>query len=183
MRCFLQTPVILGIVVLLVACGGATGTTPTAEPSTPAAPTATTTAVDPAATTADPVAGNAGDFDLADWDSVIAAASGQTVNWYMWGGSESINNFVDTFYGQALAERYDIALNRVPVADTVDVVNQVLSEKEAGIDPGNVDLIWINGENFLSLKQADMLFPSWAQVLPNSSLVDWDNPAINRDFG
>jgi putative spermidine/putrescine transport system substrate-binding protein len=176
MRRFLQTPIILGIAVWLVACGGASGTAPTDEPSPSVAPTATTTSVDQAAS-------NGGDFDLADWDSVIAAARGQTVNWYMWGGSESINNFVDTFYGQALAERYDITLNRAPVADTVDVVNQVLSEKEAGIDPGNVDLIWINGENFLSLKQADMLFPAWAQALPNSSLVDWDNPAINRDFG
>jgi ABC-type uncharacterized transport system YnjBCD substrate-binding protein len=31
------------------------------------------------------------DFDIADWDSVLAAAKGQTVNWYMWGGSDSIN--------------------------------------------------------------------------------------------
>lgn len=123
------------------------------------------------------------DFDIDDWDSVLEAARGQTVNWYLWGGSESINDFVDSFYGEALKERYDITLNRVPVADTVDVVNQVLSEKQAGKDPGAVDLIWINGENFATLKQADLLLPAWADKLPNSSLVDWDNPAINRDFG
>jgi len=37
--------------------------------------------------------------------------------------------------------------------------NQVLSEKQAGIDPGVVDLIWINGENFNTLKQAVFALP------------------------
>ncbi len=122
-------------------------------------------------------------FDPNDWDSVLEAARGQTVNWYMWGGGESINHYVDEFYGKALQERYGITLNRVPIADTVDAVNQVLSEKEAGTGPGAVDLIWINGENFFTLKQADMLYPGWARALPNSAFVDWENPAINRDFG
>ncbi|MBM4427645.1 MAG: ABC transporter substrate-binding protein [Chloroflexi bacterium] len=123
------------------------------------------------------------EFDINDWDSVLAAAKGQTVNWYIWGGSDSINAYVDNFYGKALKERYDITLNRVPLADTVDAVNQVLSEKQAGTDPGSVDLIWINGENFFTLKQADMLYKEWAQKIPNAKLVDWENPAINLDFG
>lgn len=122
-------------------------------------------------------------LDLNDWDSVVEAARGQTVNWYLWGGSESINRFVDDFYGKALQERYGITLNRVPVADTVDAVNQVLSEQQAGKDPGAVDLIWINGENFFTLKQANLLLTDWAGKLPNSQFVNWDNPAIHRDFG
>ena len=125
----------------------------------------------------------AGQFDINNWDSVLAAAKGQTVNWYIWGGSDSINAFVDNFYGKALKEKYDITLNRIPLADTVDAVNQVLSEKQAGKDPGAVDMIWINGENFFTLKQANLLYPDWAQKLPNSKYVNWDNPAINLDFG
>lgn len=124
-----------------------------------------------------------GNFDPANWDSVLAAAKGQTVNWYLWGGSDSINAYVDNFYGKALKERYGITLNRVPVADTADAVNQVLSEKQAGTNPGAVDLIWINGENFFTLKQADLLYKDWAQKIPNAQLVNWDNPAINLDFG
>lgn len=188
--------VIVLALLVLAACGG---TAPAANQSADAgAPGAATSPMDaPAAeastaatapeTTSAPADAASGDqpdsFSLDDWDSVLAAASGQTVNWYMWGGSESINRFVDTFYGQALQERYNITLNRVPVADTVDAVNQVLSEKEAGTDPGAVDLIWINGENFFSLKQADMLYEEWARALPNAQLVDYDNPAVNRDFG
>jgi putative spermidine/putrescine transport system substrate-binding protein len=145
------------------------------------APAAGPTARVPAPAAAPPALASA--LNVDDWDSVVAAARGQTVNWYLWGGSESINRFVDEFYGTALKERYNITLNRVPLADTVDAVNQVLSEKEAGRDPGAVDLIWINGENFLSLKQADMLLPDWSRRLPNAKLVDWDNPAVNLDFG
>ncbi|MDE2859844.1 MAG: ABC transporter substrate-binding protein [Chloroflexota bacterium] len=119
------------------------------------------------------------------WDDVVAAADGMTVNWYMWGGSDSINNFVDETYGIPLAEEYNVTLNRVPLADTVDAVNQVLSEAEAGIegDGGTIDLIWINGENFYTLKQAELLYGPWAENIPNSVYVNWDNPALNQDFG
>lgn len=119
------------------------------------------------------------------WDEVLAQANGQTVNWYLYGGSDAINGFVDNFYTPVLASEYGITLNRVPVADTVDAVNQVLSEAEAGVqtDRGAVDLIWINGENFSTLQQANLLYGPWAQTIPNSVLVNWDNPAINLDFG
>ncbi|MCY4465145.1 MAG: ABC transporter substrate-binding protein [Chloroflexi bacterium] len=119
-----------------------------------------------------------------NWDAVVAAAEGATVNWYMWGGSDSINGFVDTVYGGPLAEEYNITLNRVP-ANTIDIVNQVLSEAEAGVegDDGTVDLIWINGENFFTLKQAELLYGPWSENIPNSVYVNWDNPALNLDFG
>jgi len=157
--------------IVLAACAPATATQPTV----------TAVATNQPAATSAPHA--AGEFDLNNWDSVLAAAKGQTVNWYIWGGSDSINTFVDNFYGKALKERYGITLNRVPVADTVDAINQVLSEKQAGKDPGAVDIIWINGENFYTLKQANLLYPNWVQKLPNSKYVNWDNPAINFDFG
>ncbi|NWF70795.1 MAG: ABC transporter substrate-binding protein [Chloroflexi bacterium] len=122
---------------------------------------------------------------FASWDAVLEEARGQTVNWYMWGGSDSINEFVDTFYGEPLLEEYGITLNRVPLADTVDAVNQVLSESEAGVGPGEgtIDLIWINGENFFTMRQAELLYGPWAQNIPNSMYVDWENPAVALDFG
>ena len=158
------------LAIVLIACA------PTTATATQLA------AVDQPAATAAPTLVT-GQFDINNWDSVLAAAKGQTVNWYIWGGSDTINAFVDNFYGKVLKERYDITLNRVPVADTVDAVNQVLSEKQAGKDPGTVDLIWINGKNFFTLKQADLLYKNWAQKIPNAKLVNWDNPAINLDFG
>jgi putative spermidine/putrescine transport system substrate-binding protein len=118
------------------------------------------------------------------WDQVVDQARGGTVNWFMWGGADNINQYVSDHIGGILKRDYDITLNRVGVADAVEVVNIVLSEQEAGVmDAGTVDLIWINGENFRSMKQADLAFCGYTDLLPNNLLVNWDNPAIANDFG
>jgi putative spermidine/putrescine transport system substrate-binding protein len=118
------------------------------------------------------------------WDQVVEQARGGTVNWFMWGGSDTINAYVSGYIADRLKADYDITLNRVPITDAADIVNQVLSEKEAGVtDKGSVDLIWINGENFRSMKQGDLAFCGYTALLPNDTLVNWDNPAIANDFG
>lgn len=131
-------------------------------------------------------AGSPYDKGLADkpWDEIVASAQGGEVNWFMWGGSDDINRYVSEFIGGLLKERYDIKLNRVGINDTVEAVNLVLGEKEAGnIDNGSVDLIWINGENFRSMKQGDMAYCGYLDALPNNALIDWENNAIANDFG
>ncbi len=118
------------------------------------------------------------------WDEVLEAASGTTVNWYVWGGDDIINQNVDSDIGEALSEQFDITLNRVPLSDTADAVNQVLDESAAGVTSGgSVDLIWINGENFRTLKDADLLYGPWAEDLPNAVHVPWGDPAMDNDFG
>ncbi|MEE8330290.1 MAG: ABC transporter substrate-binding protein [Acidimicrobiia bacterium] len=122
--------------------------------------------------------------DPSNWDEVVARARGQTVNLFMWGGSSQINRFVDTVYAPLLEDDFDITLNRVPVADTVDAINTILAELQGGRGRGgSVDLVWVNGENFLTLRQADALLTDWATSIPNARLVDWDSPEVNQDFG
>lgn len=123
------------------------------------------------------------DFVSMKWSEVQREARGQTVNWFMWGGSESINRFVDQTYGTEL-KKYGVTLKRVPLNDTVDAVNKVLGEKLAGKNAGgSVDAIWINGENFKTAKQGKLLFEGWATKLPNARFVDWKNPSVAFDFG
>ena len=118
------------------------------------------------------------------WDEIVAEARGDSVTWFMWGGSDRINAYVSDHVGARLKAKYDITLNRVPITDAADVVNMVLTEKEAGITEGGaVDLIWINGENFRSMKEAGLAFCGYTGLLPNDALVDWENPAIANDFG
>jgi putative spermidine/putrescine transport system substrate-binding protein len=118
------------------------------------------------------------------WDQIVEEARGGTVNWFMWGGSDTINAYVSGYVADRLKAEHDITLNRVPITDAAEIVNLVLSEKEAGVtDAGSVDLIWINGENFRSMKQADLAFCGYTGLLPNDTLVNWDNPAIANDFG
>jgi putative spermidine/putrescine transport system substrate-binding protein len=118
------------------------------------------------------------------WDQIVEEARGGTVNWFMWGGSDTINAYVSGHVADRLKAEHDITLNRVPITDAADIVNQVLSEKEAGVtDAGSVDLIWINGENFRSMKQGGLAFCGYTGLLPNDALVNWDNPAVANDFG
>ncbi len=127
---------------------------------------------------------DAGKVLAMSWDEVVAEARGGEVNWFMWGGSDNINRYVSEFIGGILKDEYGITLNRVGLTDTVEAVNIVLGEKESGVtDEGSVDMIWINGENFRTMKQGDLAFCGYLDILPNNRLVDWNNPAIANDFG
>ena len=118
------------------------------------------------------------------WNEVVETARGGEVNWFLWGGSDAINQYVTEFIGGILKDRYDITLNRIGLSDTVEAVNIVLGEKETGVtDNGSVDMIWINGENFRTMKQGDLAYCGYLDLLPNNALVDWTNPAIANDFG
>lgn len=118
------------------------------------------------------------------WSDVVADARGGTVNFFLWGGDDRINRFVSGWLADRLAADYGITLNRVGVADTAEAVNQILSEKEAGLTAGGaVDLVWINGENFRGLKAGGLLFCGYPRRLPSAGLVDWSDPSIAVDFG
>ena len=118
------------------------------------------------------------------WEEIVEMARGGTVNWFLWGGSDNINQYVSEFIGGILRDEYDITLNRVGLTDTVEAVNIVLGEMESGVtDKGSVDMIWINGENFRTMKQGNLAYCGYPDTLPNNKLVNWDNPAIANDFG
>ncbi|MFC3640620.1 ABC transporter substrate-binding protein [Aquibium oceanicum] len=126
----------------------------------------------------------AADPNPKDWDAVLAEAKGETVYWNAWGGSENINAYIE-WAGEELKQRYGVALVHVKLDDTANAVAKVVAEKAAGKDEGgSVDLIWINGENFASMKEQGLLFsPGWAEVLPDWQYVDIENkPTIRTDF-
>ena len=117
------------------------------------------------------------------WEEIVAEARGKTVFFHMWGGSATRNTYVNDFVARTLRILYNIDLKQVPVTDIVQTVNKVLGEKQAGRRDGSADLMWINGENFRTARQADLLFGPWADMLPNSKYIDWDHPSIAFDFG
>lgn len=121
---------------------------------------------------------------VADWDEVLKQAKGETVNLYMWGGSDSINRYIDEWFAPKLKQEADVTLNRVPMNDIKDVINKLLAEKQNGKDKGSVDIMWINGENFKTSKERDLLWGPFAYNLPNvKAYVDLASPDIANDFG
>ena len=118
-----------------------------------------------------------------DFTDVLERAEGQTVDWYMYGGDDRLNAYVNGYVKDRLAE-LDITLNQVKINDTAEAVNKVLGEKSAGKDEdGSVDLIWINGENFATLKQAEAVHCGYVEMLPSAQYVDLEGPGLATDFG
>ncbi|MDN5926764.1 MAG: ABC transporter substrate-binding protein [Hyphomicrobiales bacterium] len=122
--------------------------------------------------------------DPANWSEVLTSARGETVYFDAWGGSQNVNAYIE-WAGSELFKRYGVKIVEVKLADTTDAVARIVAEKAAGKDKGgSVDLIWINGENFASMKRRRLLFsPGWAEKLPNWKYVDFETkPTIRTDF-
>ncbi|MGI8936073.1 MAG: ABC transporter substrate-binding protein [Phormidesmis sp.] len=124
------------------------------------------------------------DLSTLTWDEILEQASGTTVNWAMWGGSDTTNAYADEWVAEQLQSLYNVTLNRVPLNDTVEAVNKVAGEVQAGLTTGgSIDLIWINGENFRTMKQGDLLYGPFTDQLPAMAAYDLDSPAVLSDFG
>lgn len=120
---------------------------------------------------------------VAAFDEVRTAARGQTVYFNAWGGSTQINDYI-AWVGERVRDSFGIELVHVKLTDTSEAVSRVLAEKAAGrATGGSVDLIWINGENFLAMKRNDLLYGPFAFDLPNFHFVDTEGkPTTLVDF-
>ena len=111
-------------------------------------------------------------------------ARGQTVYFNAWGGSPQTNSYI-AWAGSQIKSRYGITLVHVKLTETADAVARILAEKSAGkTRGGSVDLVWVNGENFASLKRQGLLrSDSWAFALPSFAYTDAEAlPGIISDF-
>jgi len=117
------------------------------------------------------------------WQTVLDKARGQEVFWNAWGGGDVYNNYIDWVAGR-VAEEYGVTLRHVKLGDTAEAVRKVLAERSAGRSTdGAVDLIWINGENFKTMKDNALLYGPFTDRLPNFKLVDTDEkPTTVLDF-
>ena len=118
---------------------------------------------------------------LADWQETNARAKGQTVWFNAWGGDPAVNRYLEWVSGE-VKRAYDINLKIVHIADAADTVKRIQTEARAGrTRGGSVDLLWVNGENFRTLKQGNLLLTHWAEDLPNWRYVDTRLP-VREDF-
>ena len=118
----------------------------------------------------------------AAWDAIAARARGQTVAFNAWAGDEQTNAFI-AWAGERVQALHGVTLRHVRLRDTGEAVARVVAERAAGRDRGGaVDLIWMNGPNFLALREQGFLL-RFADTLPNFALVDTvGKPATVTDF-
>ncbi|NJM52309.1 MAG: extracellular solute-binding protein [Blastocatellia bacterium] len=122
------------------------------------------------------------DLDKATWVEIEQKSRGTIVNFAMFAGDDVRNKYFQTKVATHLKEKFDIQLRIVPLGDTSEAINKLLNEK--GVNKtvnGSIDMIWINGENFRTAKQAGILWGKFAEKLPNFKLYAAD--AGKTDFG
>ncbi len=117
-----------------------------------------------------------------EWRQIETQARGQTVYFNAWGGAPTINAYIQWASAQVLAQ-FGVTVKHVKIADAADMVKRVRNEKLAGKTDGTVDLVWINGENFLTMKREGLLFGPFAEQLPSYAWVDTQGkPTTRIDF-
>lgn len=115
------------------------------------------------------------------WEEITEKARGQTVYFHAWGGSQEINSYL-RWSADLLKSRYGVTLQHVKVTDIAETTTRLIAEKAAGKnEQGSVDLVWINGENFKSMKNSGLLYGPFVELLPSWQMVDKTLP-VDSDF-
>ncbi|MBC8439747.1 MAG: ABC transporter substrate-binding protein [Deltaproteobacteria bacterium] len=110
-----------------------------------------------------------------DWSEIEKQANGQTVYFNAWGGSQTINEYIQ-WAARQVQKKHNVRVIHVKATDISDVVSRILVEKAADKKTnGSVDLMWINGENFKAMKENKLLYGPFSQKLPYYQLVDIEN--------
>lgn len=116
------------------------------------------------------------------WETLVADARGRKVFFNAWGGSDRTNAYLQ-WVAAEVSRRHGITLEHVKITDTAEAVKRIRNERQAGRSAGSVDMVWINGENFLTLKREGLLYGPFAESLPHYRWVDTENkPSTRTDF-
>lgn len=117
------------------------------------------------------------------FEEIIKEADGTKVTFYGWGGDELLNKWLDDTFAPTMKEKYNITMERVPM-DIDQILSQLSGEIQANKEDGSIDMIWINGENFQSAKENNMLFGPFVDKLENfERYVDIESEDVTLDFG
>jgi putative thiamine transport system substrate-binding protein len=130
-----------------------------------------------------PLAARAHPLLAAEWPEVLREARGREVFLNAWAGDDRTNAFL-AWAAERVRERFGVTLRHVRLRDTADAVARVVAERAAGrAEGGSVDLVWINGPNFLAMKEQGLLFGPVLDRLPNARFIDREGkPATVTDF-
>lgn len=101
----------------------------------------------------------------ASYREALQNAKGKTVTYYGFGGNDAQNRWVDEVVTPMMKKK-GITVKRVPM-DIDTIINKLTTEKEANKQTGNMDVLWINGENFYNAKKLSLLDTIKPSLIPN----------------
>ncbi len=116
-----------------------------------------------------------------DWSNTQQQARGQSVYFNAWGGSDRINEYLQ-WVADSVESEYGVKLVHVKIGDIGEVVGQLEAARAVGRNSaGNVDLMWVNGENFAAMKRNKLTWGPFATTLPNAANL-LDSASVKYDF-
>jgi putative spermidine/putrescine transport system substrate-binding protein len=117
------------------------------------------------------------------WDEILEKGRNTEVTILMWGGNESVNNYMDRYVSENVMEKYGITLKRVPM-NAPEYMSKLINEKKAGLYDGTASILWINGENFKTAKRAKLIWGPFTDLLPNfNKYYDKNSSDLKYDTG
>ncbi|PAB55748.1 ABC transporter substrate-binding protein [Anaeromicrobium sediminis] len=125
---------------------------------------------------------NGDNFRKSTWEEIEKSGQGTEVYFYGWGGDPKINSWIDDVLAKEVKDKYNITLKRVPM-NIDEVLVKLLDEKNLEAE-GTIDIVWINGENFFTAKENELLEGPFLEKLPNGKkYLDLNDVELNYDFG
>lgn len=117
------------------------------------------------------------------YEDYVKDSKDTTVTIYGWGGSDQTNNWIDHYLADKVKKEYGITLKRTGM-NIDEILNNLQNSISANEEKGNIDIMWINGENFYTAKSNNLLFGPFTDKLPNfKKYVDTKSSDITTDFG
>ena len=115
--------------------------------------------------------------------SGCAKSEEMVVRIYMWGGNESINQYIDGFVSDNMKEQYGITVERVPMLPN-EYIPKLIQERDNDSQQGTIDVVWINAENFKWAMDEQLLYGPFTDELESQDMYyDKDAVDLNYDVG
>ncbi|MFV0440761.1 MAG: ABC transporter substrate-binding protein [Lachnospirales bacterium] len=116
-------------------------------------------------------------------EEVLEAENNLTdVYWYGWGGDEVTNKWFDEEVTNQVLENTGLNFHRVGM-DIGDILLKLNDEKIADDEVGDIDIVWINGENFAYAKENGLLLENIAPEIENfNTYYDTSADLYLKDF-
>ncbi|MBK0383847.1 ABC transporter substrate-binding protein [Pedobacter sp. SD-b] len=115
------------------------------------------------------------------WEQIEQKAKGSTVTWMKWTGDKKANKYIDDILIPRIKNRFGITLKIIP-GQGPSIVSSIMSEREANVEKGQTDMVWINGETFFQIQQIKGLYGPFTYKLPSSQYINYEDPIIKYDF-
>ena len=134
-------------------------------------------------------------YESYNWKDIETLAVGGSVNFYV-AVTPAVYNWITTWLSDKLYQDYSITVNYLnsnpsdssKIPKTTPEIIQLIKNSltidplPEGKDKGDIDVVWINGENFYDMKSNNLLYGPFANKIPSSINFNFEAPTIKYDF-